>query len=449
VEFDSHERDPPPRCYEGTCETIIKIVEGLLEAKDGVQRLFWIKAPAGAGKTAIIQTIAERQARRGPGASTLFFSDAIGASRPDGDPSRFWLTIAYRLAVLEPAYLMYLREILEVDWRLVEKSMDHQFEAFLEVPFGRTPISRPSSSLIPILIDGLEHYSVQSTQERIVSRIKHFMERYPLAPLMWIIASRAEEYLSQLWDDAQLMEGSYNTYWIDVHAENARNDVRHFYKGQFEGIRKKHRLRDQPWPDGSDFESVLRLSSGFFSVASGVTWFVDQETPPKQLQIALDILTSSSPPLPAIHPLQFLFPVYAQILRDVPAKSRRTVRKLLGFFLLPKGFGRWRQPFVSFWTLCNLLDISEQEAYGSVSGLHSVLDVPSIENAFTTPLRLFHSSFGKYISMNVPTWLFPNEIPVTAQAAIEEWWMTHFRTLQRTRAPSMLITLSRAITPDA
>ncbi|KAF5318689.1 hypothetical protein D9619_010654 [Psilocybe cf. subviscida] len=53
------------RCFPGTREEVINRIENWADTQDGLTApMFWLSGPAGAGKSAIVQTIAERYSSR-------------------------------------------------------------------------------------------------------------------------------------------------------------------------------------------------------------------------------------------------------------------------------------------------------------------------------------------------------------------------------------------------
>ncbi|KAG6808644.1 hypothetical protein H0H92_003420, partial [Tricholoma furcatifolium] len=63
--FNSFQRDPPPRCHPGTCTEILGkitdwINQGISADEPNCDRILWVHGPAGSGKSAIAQTIAEQ-----------------------------------------------------------------------------------------------------------------------------------------------------------------------------------------------------------------------------------------------------------------------------------------------------------------------------------------------------------------------------------------------------
>ena len=58
--YDSIARFPPPRCYPETRVEVLKTITDWIDDPEPRQQIFWLNGPAGAGKSAITQTIAER-----------------------------------------------------------------------------------------------------------------------------------------------------------------------------------------------------------------------------------------------------------------------------------------------------------------------------------------------------------------------------------------------------
>ena len=57
--YDSQERDPAPRCLPGTRKGVLEKIETWVKAGSGGKSVLWVHGPAGAGKSAIAQTVAE------------------------------------------------------------------------------------------------------------------------------------------------------------------------------------------------------------------------------------------------------------------------------------------------------------------------------------------------------------------------------------------------------
>lgn len=437
VEYHSQERDPPPRCHPDTRPELITMVLDWLCNANSKQRLLWLCGPPGVGKSAIAQSLAELEAARK--GATIFFSWSPPISvdsRPrGGEPARVWTTISYRLATNEPSYLAYVQREIRRDPKLVEQSMEHQFRVLITEPIGRKRLVKPRASphFTPIILDGLDQFCDPDLQELVIRLILDFIRTYPEAPVAWILTSRPERYLAQMLDDCRCLGESFNMVPIGVNTEDSRRDVQNFLKSRFKAIQRRYEVVEpSPWPIENDFSRLLVAVSGLFIFACAIASFVgDREVanPVGQFNVVLPLITStpSNTPLQEnANPLDSVHKIYTQILQRMSTKDYCITRRILGFFLLPNGFGHWARDSTPFWTLCNILNIDQHTAYASLSKLHSLLEIPRHHDAISSPVRFFHPSFADYLtnrSASKDFWIDTREI-------VADVWQCHFRALQ-------------------
>ena len=69
---DSAERYPPANCHPDTCKAVRQIILDWIGSESGAASFFWLYGPAGAGKTAILQAIAEFLCRSPSGSRRNF-----------------------------------------------------------------------------------------------------------------------------------------------------------------------------------------------------------------------------------------------------------------------------------------------------------------------------------------------------------------------------------------
>ncbi|KXN85275.1 hypothetical protein AN958_11539 [Leucoagaricus sp. SymC.cos] len=219
AEYDSSERDPPPKCHPGTRRKIIERIQSWFRNPFRTRRLLWLVGPAGVGKSAIMQTLAEIEAQRSM-ISTLFLS----ATQRRTDPAKVIVTIAYRIAVRYPPYHKFFRTALAADPKLIEKSIKTQFSAFFVLPFVKMKLYSGSSPLI-IFIDGLDECDGREEQLLFLALISCFTKFYPEAPLLWVIASRPEEHITTFLARRRL-ESCHDKEEVSVDSTEAFEKVR-------------------------------------------------------------------------------------------------------------------------------------------------------------------------------------------------------------------------------
>lgn len=245
VEHHSNARAPPPRCHEGTRLQFIEFVQDWIKVPLSNQRLLWLHGPAGVGKSAILQTLAELLEKGGHLGAAVFFPSPMPADLPqsstlslssrDSSSIRIWLTIAYRLATTQPAYCSYLVERVEGDPKIVEQTMEKQFEALIAEPFGQRNLA-DNNTCIPILIDGLDRCRGHDTQKQILRLVLGFIEKYPGSPLIWIITSRQEEHLERSFQGHVHLGERIQKLVIPVSSDEAHKDVQLFMRDSFVGF---------------------------------------------------------------------------------------------------------------------------------------------------------------------------------------------------------------------
>lgn len=395
VEFDSFLRDPPPRCHPGTRMEILDDLHNWIDNAQRTHQLLWLNGPAGVGKSAIVQTLAEDPSTTPKLGATLFFS----RSNKCKDPAIVFPTIAYQLAVRIPPYREYLRRKMTDDRKLLEKGMEHHFRVLIVEPFT-TLWLMPESRGWAILLDGLDECDGEDTQVLIVKLVSRFSLRYPEAPLVWIIASRPEAHLSLAFNSDDVI----GTFWalnVPANSDQACRDVEQYLRAKFEEIRYKYRdiiPGNTPWPTERDITRVWRSALGLFVFASTVIRFVDDPhlcNPISQLAIIVALPLTENP---QVNPLSTLHVLYTTILDNVPKSLLPTLKLLLGCAMKTPLVGPDEDvdeiPLVFNATLFGL---QQHTVYSALRKLHSVIKVPPPEDSGRQDIRFYHASFADYL----------------------------------------------------
>ncbi|KAF9441293.1 hypothetical protein P691DRAFT_813205 [Macrolepiota fuliginosa MF-IS2] len=392
AEFDSS--DHRLGCHPETRLDISRNIQSWVHNLARKYKILWLHGPAGVGKSAILQTIAETEADSLTSilGATLFFS------RPNdrNDPQRVFITIAYRLSMKYFAYRKYIVELLTFDPTIVKKSMQEQFKAFIVQPFAIKELLAGSHDTVLIVLDGLDECEGDHAQREIILLIGKFTLRYPTSPLIWLIASRLEIHLQDAFSE-DAVQLSYGEIQVDVDSDEGRRDVEKYLWDSFTVIRKRFRRSIpsslQQWPSESDFSTIATRSSGLFIFPSTIIRFVGDEDyadPTSRLKIVLNIIESTTLSTEGNNPFTTLDALYTRILSEVPPDVLQTTLNLLAFRIM---FGGW--PFAE---VCNWLGVPQGRAYGALRRLHSVLRIPEPENAFEEHLEAFHASFYDYLA---------------------------------------------------
>ena len=149
--FDSkHHYDR--RCFPGTREQYIAdITKWVTESSDPPSSIYWIRGPAGVGKSAIAQTCAEKLKKSGNLGAAFFFN-----VNKHSDPSRLFTSIAYQLTTALPDYRAAVDEKISKDKSLVGKKLVSQFRSLIVEPLKEVEKHGKRIQAKAILIDGLD-----------------------------------------------------------------------------------------------------------------------------------------------------------------------------------------------------------------------------------------------------------------------------------------------------
>ncbi|KAJ7844946.1 hypothetical protein B0H13DRAFT_2410794 [Mycena leptocephala] len=245
--------------------------------------VLWLHGPAGAGKSAIMRTFAERLAKMRLGGS--FFFKRGHATR--GNAQKLFATIAYQLALCVPQLKSRISQIVEDD------------------PSSSGAIFNPV-----VLIDGLDECEGHLVQQEILRLIAQSMREH--LPLKFLIASRPEPDICKIFKDS-LYEGLYHPFNVEQSFEDIKKYLRH----EFARIHRDHETMAtvaMPWPSQKS-STNLSKSSGYFIYASTVIKFVDDNNfrPTERLERLQETLSSESP-------FSGIDQLYTQILSRVPAR---------------------------------------------------------------------------------------------------------------------------------
>ena len=152
----THTRSGPvAKCDPGTRLEVIDTIKKWLNRRDK-QSICWLNGPAGYGKSALSQTIAERYAGKGRLLGSFFFL------RGAGDRShiaRLIPCLAHQISISVPATKQLIDRALEKDCTLLDSSVSivHQFERLIAKPLSSlSTLSSFFTKSKILVIDGLD-----------------------------------------------------------------------------------------------------------------------------------------------------------------------------------------------------------------------------------------------------------------------------------------------------
>ena len=285
---DSAERYPPPKCHPDTRKAVRQIILDWIHAESSVSSFFWLYGPAGAGKSAILQAIAEficNPSRSGPNFGGSFFFSRGKKGRDQGH--FMFSTIAYQLALKVPGLRQHVNRIMGTDPTLHTKSMDVQLQTLIVDAFQY--LSSPPQCSYLVIIDGLDECHDKATQQTILRLLCETIRIHKL-PLRFLIGSRPESHIRECFDQESLYTVTRRVVLDETF--DPERDIRVFLQDGFAKICVKNPILShvkQPWPEEGIIDLLVQRSSGQFVYAATVLKFVGADfcSPTKQLMLAM------------------------------------------------------------------------------------------------------------------------------------------------------------------
>ncbi|KAF9472896.1 hypothetical protein BDN70DRAFT_844049, partial [Pholiota conissans] len=268
--YDSRVRYDPPKCHPNTRVAVLEHLIGWIFGRNDPEVLIlWLYGPAGAGKSAILQTIAEWCAKNNTLLASFFFSHS--------DPTRNHIqplipTIACQIAITIPGIKPYIEGAIELDPFLLDKSLATQFQHLIVTPLQALAASGNLKLGFPwlVVVDGLDECDDPKMQSMILGIIAEAFRSQNL-PLIFLIASRPEQNIKHTFSSSTLSGLWRSVVLDDTYKPN--DDIHLFLMDSFHEIKTTHphcHLIPETWPRKSDVDTLIRKSSGQFIYASQV-----------------------------------------------------------------------------------------------------------------------------------------------------------------------------------
>ena len=397
---NSEERYEPPKCRPRTRRAVLKNIMDWVKDPNKVALILWLYGPAGAGKSAIAQTIAELLEQAELLAAAFFFS-RNSAGRNNKTP--LVATLVHQLVISIPEICARVLRALEQDPALFARSIDAQIQALIVKPLNAvatdetlvpTLLSRPRL----IILDGLDECRTTSAQTHILNPLSTAIKHLHI-PLCFLIASRPEHDIRQAFNNQNGL-GSLSSRIALDDTYQPDDDIRVFLQSTFDEIKQSHPSRAHfpvSWPSSEDLRRLVEKSSGQFIFASTVAKYVNSRRhwPPDRLKI---IFGQSAPTQAQETPFAELDSLYHLILSSIVDNEK--LQDLLMFLVL-RPFSKITPPF-ALTQLTTLIETFMFYRPGEIdmilTDLHSIIYVPPPgDRSGHGQLRFFHASLPDFL----------------------------------------------------
>ncbi|KAJ7434146.1 hypothetical protein FB451DRAFT_303710 [Mycena latifolia] len=305
--YDSAESFPQPRCHPQTRTRMLDSLYGWTTEENTTHSIYWLHGPAGAGKSAIMQTLCRRLQDGGRFSGSFFFKRSHTTR---GNAKALFVTLAYQLALHHPELKGPISESVEGDPSTVGRGMDIQLAKLIIEPCA----ALTNSPSITLLIDGLDECNGNNVQQEVLRLLGSAVSKIPM--LRILIASRPEPQISQVFKEP----GMTGLYHLDIGPSFM--DIRNYLLSEFNRIHHEHEETmasvPTPWPTRDIFEVLVDKSSGYFIYVATIIKFIDDRDFRPNQRLAAVI---GSLPTECGTPFHALDELYSQIMRDAPFQS--------------------------------------------------------------------------------------------------------------------------------
>ena len=370
------------------------MIDPWVKAGPAAQPVLWLHGPAGAGKSAIAQTVAETCAGRKQLAASFFFA-RTAAHR--NESKYLFPTIAVQTALSAPEKRRRLDEILSSDPYIAERSSG-SVELLAYLLKERSAAAPNASPPFLVIVDGLDECQRKDDQCWILAQVFRMVHMEHL-PLRFLIVSRPESHLEEAFQERDLAN---ITKVVSLYGDyRASRDVSMYLRSEFSRIysAKKHRAVMQfiprPWPSEDIIWRLVSNSGGYFIYASTVIKFIDEEYESPATQLDQILVTSNSSS--ELNPFAELDQLYIQILSSYPTSKLPMLKQILGHAIMSPVFNdkKLSLPFIH-----DILDLAPGMMEQTLRGLRSLVsvDFPLKSFRIKEPIAtLIHASFGDFL----------------------------------------------------
>ena len=292
--------------------------------------MYWMRGPAGVGKSAIAQTCAEKLKKTGHLGAAFFFT-----VKGHNSSLRLFTTIAYQLSTTLPDYRVVVDERISKDKTLVEKKISSQFESLIVEPLQELQkqgkVIRPKA----VFIDGLDECAGEDAQAEIIKMIASSV-RNGSTPFRWAIFSRAESRIVSTFKQ-DIVASVTHSVELPI-SRDADGEIEMYLRGEFKSILEH---RDYvSWPADSDIQTLVDAADGLFAHPAAVLRHVAYPRDcqfRERLQSVLDAVSQPGKEA-STSPFSQLDALYVHIMSQIPEGILPSAQFFVCFAVLVLGY---------------------------------------------------------------------------------------------------------------
>ncbi|KAJ6506216.1 quinon protein alcohol dehydrogenase-like superfamily [Mycena vitilis] len=257
-------------CFPGTrAKVISELTEWALLSSE---KVLWMHAHAGSGKSTISTTMANVFESMGRLGSFVFFDRDVELR---SEPSGMIRTIAYQLGCHRKDIAEGIHACVEAEGEapIHDVTMEVQFRRLLVEPLAKT---RDTERLV-IIIDALDEGGNGPSQSAFLSLLSTGLPRLP-AFVRVLITSRSYPWIQRTFTrmpDLRILDLNQD---VDID-----DDIRTFISAQMEAIRSQDSILSSDWPGIDVVDSLVKHAQGLFIWATVACSYIQAYDPDRRI----------------------------------------------------------------------------------------------------------------------------------------------------------------------
>ncbi|KAL8383434.1 hypothetical protein RB595_010567 [Gaeumannomyces hyphopodioides] len=392
--FNAQANEHDPSCHPDTRVDLLADIHRWTEDPNG-KCIFWLRGMAGTGKSTISRTVARKLSEKKVPSASFFFKKGEGDR---GRAAMFFTTILAQLVQRLPSLEPHVRNAIDSDPAIVDKTMKDQFEKLLLEPLDKC--KGHNSQLLAVVVDALDECDREEDATvliRLLSRAKEVTS----FRLRFFVTSRPE--LPIRLGFKKIGDNYQNLALHNVPKPDIKRDISTFLRSELDRIRQDFNETvpgpglPSDWPPPACFKDLVNMAVPLFIFASTVCRFIADihyGNPMEQLDKILEYKTKGG--------RSQLHATYLPILNQL--LPNRTDTGSAGRTEEEAGVVAWFRDIVG--TIVLLADPLPPASLASILGrppldvdsklctLHSVLNIPDDP---LVPVKLLHLSFRDFL----------------------------------------------------
>ncbi|KAF9035954.1 hypothetical protein BJ165DRAFT_642284 [Panaeolus papilionaceus] len=279
--YNSKDRFDPPKCHLNTRTGLRNTT--LNWVKNGRSRILWLYGSAGAGKSAVAQTLAIELRAASNLAASFFFSRTAHLDSHRGHEGRFVASIAYQLTQIVPALQCFVEHVVATAPSVFDLTLTEQVMALIIEPLKavqRDMASHGGAACMPprvFVIDGLDECKEKSGQTQILDALATLVSHQEVFPCSVFLASRPEPAI-QSWITNKQSENPQLLQSISLpdHCDSD-HDIEVYVNDETAIIKQSHPLKyliPADWPSPRPVKQIIDRASGQFVYASTIIKYI-------------------------------------------------------------------------------------------------------------------------------------------------------------------------------